>query len=85
MENFNLNEYVWVKLTEKGYQHLTDMHNELRKQYNSMDAISIEYFKNKADKEGYTRFQMWDFMEKFGDFGFSMGHYLSTNIKLITK
>lgn len=49
----NLNDYIKVKLTEKGI-------NILRKKYGSKFPINI-------DDEGYTKFQMWDFARIFGE------------------
>ena len=49
----NLNDYIKVKLTEKGI-------NILRKMYGSKFPINI-------DDEGYTKFQMWDFARIFGE------------------
>lgn len=55
---FNINDYVWVKLTEKGRQLYRDEYYRLMK----------EYPKIEEDKEGYSRWQMWDLMQTFGSF-----------------
>jgi len=64
---FNINHHVLVKLKESGYQVLLDDHNS----YSDIvrwKPKSIEDFKNEADKDGYTKFQMWQFMNLFGNF-----------------
>lgn len=59
---FNLNEYVRVKLNERGVQILRDSHECLRG-----FAPSIGEFKPPAvDAEGWSRFQAHEFMREFG-------------------
>lgn len=53
----NLNDYIKVKLTEYG-----------RAVYkNHYAKYNLEGPKLNVDEEGYTKFQMWDFMHIFGD------------------
>jgi hypothetical protein len=56
---FNINEYVWVKLNDKG-----------REIYlRSFDCIPLEFRRvhlPETDSDGYSRFQMWSFMQIFG-------------------
>ena len=59
-KTINLNDYVFVKLKEKGYQRLVDYD----KKYGC--SHDIDYFKERADADGYTRFQLWNFMQIFG-------------------
>ena len=65
--DFNINDYVKVKLTEKGkyiYYHRFDDINEenLKGGYKTIiNPIELEY-----DDEGYTEFQLWHLMEIFG-------------------
>ena len=49
----NLNNYIKVKLTEKGI-------DILKQRYGTDYPINI-------DNEGYTKFQMWDFARLFGE------------------
>ena len=49
----NLNNYIKVKLTEKGI-------DILKQRYGTDYPIDI-------DDEGYTKFQMWDFARLFGE------------------
>lgn len=51
-QNTNLNDYIKVKLTEKGKQIYNDYYD---------GNMHIDY-----DNDGYATFQMWDFMHIFG-------------------
>ncbi len=64
---FNMNEYIRVRLTDLGYQRLADMHNEYLAKVKNWEYRNADYYKEKADKDGYTSFQMWSFMSDFGD------------------
>lgn len=59
---FNLNESIKVKLKESGYQILADSFNKTL----TYSKYSVQYFKNKVDKDGYYRIQVWEFMQIFG-------------------
>lgn len=61
----NLNETVKVKLTDFGraiYQQGCDRLNEI---------IGEEFFcldQLKEDKDGYVKFQLWSFMQRYGEY-----------------
>lgn len=59
MKVFNINEYIYVKLTDRGK-------NILNNYYADFD------WKPTPNEEGYYKFQMWQFMNLFGNH-FSMG------------
>ncbi len=57
MKSFNLNNYVYVKLTDKGrdiYYH----------QYDHIQGIKPSY--PKEDNNGYFKEQLWQLMKTFG-------------------
>jgi hypothetical protein len=60
---FNLNDEVFVKLDDKGYQFLADKHNK----YSPERKRDADYYRGKADINGYTTFQAWDFINTFGE------------------
>ncbi len=65
-QDFNINDYVKVKLTEKGkyiyYHQFDDINERIRKiGGNLLNPIELKY-----DDEGYVELQMWHFMEIFG-------------------
>ena len=62
---FNINHYVKAKLTEHGYSVWVDNHNKYSAK--PLNTESIIKLRNRADKEGYTSFQMHEFMNLFGE------------------
>lgn len=59
---FNLNEYVRVKLTQRG-------RNIHRQQWHAvMDGLrtKYEYHDPDEDKDGWSKWQGWDLMQTFG-------------------
>lgn len=70
-QDFNINDYVKVKLTEKGkyiyYHQFDDMNANIPK----MDGKPLNPIELKYDDEGYVKFQMWHLMEIFGKYLFN--------------
>ena len=78
---FNLNHNVKVKLSKEGYQRLAALHNSYLKIIPKWKKRTYLYFKNQADNEGYTTFQMWNFMEYFGNVThMGMSCYFETSV-----
>lgn len=62
---FNINEYVRVRLTDRGRKLHRKQHDEI---YASVGAkISPEYRPPTEDKDGWSRWQLWYLMMLFGD------------------
>ena len=59
---FNLNDYVRVRLTERGLQIMNDEDARLCALYPKMRKPEPL----KVDAEGYARFQLWALMQQFG-------------------
>jgi hypothetical protein len=57
MQTFNINNYVFVKLTPKGYA----IHRE-----HWLPFAGDKYMPPSRDSGGYTKFQLWDLMQVFG-------------------
>lgn len=60
----NLNDWIKVKLNDRGkdiYYHRFDDVIKEYPQYNIKPSMP------KVDENGYTRFQMWNFMEIYGE------------------
>ncbi len=72
---FNVNDYIYVKLTEKGYQ----IWHKSMERYSD---TTLEEYKARADADGYVAFQAWCFMNMFGEH-MNMGFQTvcETNIK----
>ncbi|WP_342479531.1 hypothetical protein [Paenibacillus sp. FSL F4-0097] len=62
----NFNQSVKVQLTDFGEQILRSRHEEWNLHYLERGAKDIGPYVSKVDSEGYTRFQIWEFMQKFG-------------------
>lgn len=67
-KEFNINEYVYVKLTDYGKEIL----RERRERFNEvLISKGIEPFTTdfiKVDEDGFTQFQLWELMNIFGNF-----------------
>jgi len=61
MKEFNINEYVWVKLTEHGHEILRKEAEKYR-QYSWFKP----YTPAPTDEDGFTKFQAWHLMQQFG-------------------
>lgn len=61
----NLNSDIYVRLTEFGKSVLKEQYNLVFKNYPINDKPSFV-----VDKDGYTRFQIWDFMRTFGEYAY---------------
>ena len=84
-----------VKLNESGYRvwktenerwiTLVPTRNPQEKEYKKhcikIGVRSLAWYKKQADKKGYVEFQMWNFIEMFGDYtGMAVQSYYETNI-----
>lgn len=62
---FNVNNYVRIKLTDYGKE-------ILRKRFDEMHEKFPKAFKKfrtpKEDADGWSKWQMWDLMNTFGDY-----------------
>jgi hypothetical protein len=63
---FNINNEVKVKITDIGYDIWLAYENKFTQYLPTYPITTIEELKAKADKDGYTEFQMWDMMSIFG-------------------
>ncbi len=67
MKDFNINQYVGVKLTDEGLRILESQHNELLKSMTPEAAESVGPFvAPQVDEEGYSQIQLWELMHSFG-------------------
>jgi len=79
---FNINESVKVKLTDHGRKVLADQHNKYAVYYPKAFQIKTPNdFKENEDENGFTTFQLWSLMEKFGNHtGMCQENCFDTNI-----
>lgn len=66
MKSLNLNSIIKVKLTPKGVDIFYHYYNEIGKKLN------LEPLMPKIDKDGYTEFPLWKFIDLYGKY-FPMG------------
>jgi hypothetical protein len=68
MKLFNINNNVKVKIFEAGYKHWKAKDDQLFLSNNGAHHCkSIEWYKSKADAQGYVTMQAWELMQIFGD------------------
>jgi hypothetical protein len=80
---FNLNDYVWVKLTYIGRAALRQQVEDLRKEF---PQISHIYSLPKEDKKGWSKWQLHVLMSTFGHMlGNGMDLPFETEIKIGEK
>jgi hypothetical protein len=60
---FTINDYVKVKLTPAGHEYLQQDHIEL---YASIGVPIPDYRKPAEDADGWSSWQLWDLMSRFG-------------------
>lgn len=63
MKKFNINEYVWVKLTDLGKKHWENDFNK----YPVKGYDFITHYNSYTESNGYTKFQLHVLMELFGE------------------
>lgn len=66
MKSINLNDIIKVKLTQKGVDIFYHQHDELNKWLTAMKALPLKPHMPEIDAEGYTEFQLWKFMNIYG-------------------
>lgn len=59
----NLNQHIKVKLTDKAEIYLKKRHNKIYQQF----ANEVKFKMPNVDKEGYSTYQLWEFIGIFGD------------------
>ena len=81
--DFNINDYIKVKLTQRGTEILRQNHNRI---FGQVDLLDKRPFQEPSiDEDGYCKFQMWQFCEEFGGIGmgeFNQNPPHETNIKI---
>jgi hypothetical protein len=61
---FNINNYVKVKLTDKGKEIFYHQHDEIN-DLAGKELIEPHY--PEVDVDGYTEFQLWELMRLYGE------------------
>lgn len=82
---FNINEYIMIKLNDKGRKYLEEQHyNFWMKWVGHSNIHRHPYIPLKENNEGYVIFQMWSFLSLFGNYfdsnGLSCDDLFDTNV-----
>ena len=79
MKTFNVNSYVWIKLTKLGLRKLKERHNEIYKQCPSVVKLPPP----EPDADGFCKLQLWDVMTICGPCGSNGANIpFETNIRI---
>lgn len=62
----NINQYVKVKLTQYGINELKQQRETLNNRLKNRGGAGLGGYEPKIDKYGYTKFQVWDLMQRLG-------------------
>jgi hypothetical protein len=82
----NLNSIILVKLTDLGYKHLVSLHNANLNVIPEVMVRDPDYYRQRADDDGYTRFLLWEFIKKFGEVtGIACLDYYDMNIRIMNN
>jgi hypothetical protein len=73
---FNINNEIHVKLTDKGYEHWYKFINQ--DIYPKSTHKTLKNLYEKTDKDGFVRFTTWEFIQIFGDITHISADYLET-------
>lgn len=65
LKELNLNEHVFIKLNDRGYNRLAEEHNRYAR---PNDRRTSSFYKAEANRHrGWYRIQFWELMQIFGD------------------
>ena len=87
-KKFNVNNYVYVKLTDIGYDRLAAYHNRYGDYNPDFEYKTGITYKGKADADGYYKIIFWEFMHVFGevtDMGCDTAKYYELTVLLNKK
>jgi len=74
MKEFNINDYIKVKLTKHGQK----IHISYYEKFDTY-GVNKKFYKPEIDNEGYTEYQLWEFMNIFGEHMFNGADQLIEN------
>lgn len=67
LKKLNLNSIIKIKLTPHGAEIYYNQHDELIKYLKSKGLDAFEKRMPQIDKDGYTKMQLWCFIQLYGD------------------
>jgi len=86
--DFNVNDYIYVKITEEGHkiyeEYIEKLTNEIREYFPKSKNLELPLA--NSDKNGWTKFQLWNFMQIFGEhFHIGVDGPIETTIRFEVK
>ena len=85
MWGVNLNQNMKVKLSDLGKEIYYHRFDEVNKTIKLHGGKPIEPKMPKVDAEGYTRFQMWQFMNLYGEYMTMSGERVLETLDVIIE
>ena len=79
---FNANLNILVRLKDKGIEHIVVKHNDIMP---FKHHTSFNEYKKRANEFGYFTFQLWNFLDLFGDLGMRSCDYFDIDIVFMQK
>lgn len=67
MKELNVNSIIKVKLNDYGREVLCNNHNELNRWIVNRGGQPLNMRFPETDEHGYSKFQLWEFMNIFGE------------------
>ena len=78
---FNLNDYFYIKLKPAGFVYWKSYWDKYLDKYGK--SQTLQHYKEKADKNGWVKFQAWEFLEIFGETcRYGVAKYFDINIEV---
>lgn len=74
---FNANHNIKVRLKNKGIEHIVNQYNKLMP---FEHHTSFKEIQKQGDEYGYHSFQLWDFLDTFGNLGMRSCDYFDIDI-----
>ena len=62
----NLNDVIFVKFTDDGFEYLCKHYNRFYKLSTSIPEKTVEFYKEQCDEMGLYKILLWEFMNIFG-------------------
>lgn len=66
MYKFNINDFIKVRLTNFGKDVYREYYESVTNEYNKFWGYTLKMPELDTDPNGFTKFQLWDFMRIFG-------------------
>lgn len=85
MKKFNLNDYVKVKLTPRGVDIYFHRYDDTNEYILSHGGKPLERRMPRIDKDGFTEFQLWEFIQLYGNYIGPCNESVTTDIFLYLK